>query len=124
MVYEEAVTGILLNWTSLILTMYVIGVGYIGLVFIQHLRVDSIIDMPLFDKFIRCVLLGFLTFLVTLSQDKINITEEFDIFLHIGAGGLSFFIRSIITCLLISGVIYVIFYKIPNLEIEIKEKQP
>ena len=83
----QEVAGIFLNWSSLLLVLFVIGIGYVGLVFIQNLRGKKIYDMPLFDKIIRSSLLGFVSFSSILYLLGVDLTKQEDILKLISASG-------------------------------------
>lgn len=118
---EETLSGIFLDWSSLLLVLFVLGIGYIGLVLISFLRGVDIYKIPLYDKIIRSALLGFISFTSILSFIGINITSQEDIFKLIGTMGVALIMFNAIVCIGISYLIYLIFYFLPNIEIRIKK---
>ena len=118
---EEAISGMFLDWNSLILVLFVLGVGYLGLGFIQHLRGKKIGDMKIFDKLIRSSLLGFLSFSSVLTIIGVNIASKEDIFTLIGQTGLALFVLNVLVCIAISYLVYMLFYILPNIQIIITE---
>ena len=117
----EEVTAIFLNWDSLLLALFVIGTGYLGLLFFESLKGKNIYDMPLYDKIIQSSLLGFVSFSVVITTQTIDITDKESIFTLIGEYGLFLFLLTSIICIGLVFGIYLLFYIIPNLEITVKK---
>ncbi|MBI3033072.1 hypothetical protein HYY69_06365 [Candidatus Woesearchaeota archaeon] len=124
MALEDIFTSSILEWKSLILLLHILGVGYVGLSFIEWRRESGrIYDVPLFDKFIRSMLLGFLTFYLLLSILNIQIINDKDVLALIGGKyGLLVFVIDVLICIGISYGIHLLFYYLPKIDITIHKK--
>ncbi|MEW5897164.1 MAG: hypothetical protein AB1668_05700 [Nanoarchaeota archaeon] len=122
---EEGLIGVFVQWKSLILVLFVLGVEYIGLTFLEFLKKkQAIYNMTLYDKIIRSALLGFISFSIVILMNKIKITEQEDIFKLIGVQGLGLFLITTIICIAISFAVYVAFYySAPNKNKNIKNRR-
>ena len=73
---EETLGELILQWKQLLLALFVIGIGYIGLAHLEYWKGKSITEMKSYDKFFRSALLGFVSFLIILTISQTDITNE------------------------------------------------
>lgn len=110
---EETLANLFLDWKSLVLVFFILGVGYVGLFYVCALRKNDIFhDIPVFDKLIISSLLGFVSFSAVLSISGVKIVNEIDIFNLISEQGVGLFIVTIVICLAISFMISIVDYSI------------
>lgn len=115
---EDILAGTVLNWSSLLIALHILGVGYIGLVFLRALTGKKLDDMNLYDKIIQSAILGFLSFSIVFMTTGISITDEKNVFIAIGTSGIVVFLLSTIICSMIAYFAYLVFYYIPNVKID------
>ena len=96
---EGEISSIFLNWDSLLLALFVLGIGYIGLYFFQYLKKKNIYTLPIYDKLIQSSLIGFISFSFSVSSLKIQITDKQSIYQAIGNLGLFLFFYTLIVAL-------------------------
>ncbi len=116
--FEETLTDIFVNWSSLILSFYILGTGYLGLMFVDYLRTRYTYtplanNYTLFDKIMRSLLLGFISFSLLLSLRGTDMTNQVDVLEVIKSFGLSIFVVTAITSILIAYLFYILFDYLP-----------
>ena len=120
---EEALK-LLLQWPSVILLTFILGCGYVGLCLIESLKKKNhLFKMPVFDKLVRSILLGFLGFGILLDTLKVDITDQQAIIDQISKYGFPLFLNNLLLVILISFTIYVYFYLLPNSKLLNKKRK-
>jgi len=118
---EGEISSIFLNWDSLLLALFVLGIGYIGLYFFQYLKKKNIYTLPIYDKLIQSSLIGFISFSFSVSSLKIQITDKQSIYQAIGNLGLFLFFYTLIVALFFVFLIYLFFYIVPTIEVRFRK---
>lgn len=119
---QEALEGIFLDWSSLLLTLFVLGVGYVGFVFFCHKRGVNIFEIPLYDKIVRSSIIGFLSISLVVSFLGKDISKPEDIILLISQTSWALFLLTMGVSVLLAYIIYFLFYIYPEIQLVIEYK--
>ena len=103
---EETLGELILQWKQLLLALFVIGIGYIGLAHLEYWKGKSVTEMKSYDKFFRSALLGFVSFLIILTISQTDITNEESIVELIREKGITLFALNVLICI---GISYALF---------------